>query len=81
MAASKAPAAATLGEVIEEVERARAAHPDWHSTHHGYAVILEELDELWDEVRKKPTMRDKQQMRREACQIAATAIRFMEELT
>ena len=34
-----------------EIEKAVAKHPPMHSPHEGYSVILEELDELWDEVK------------------------------
>jgi len=43
----------------------------------GYAVIHEELDELWEEVKKKPTVQNKKLMREEAKQVAAMALRFM----
>ena len=61
---------------------ARLASAQWsvfNSTHEGYAVILEELDELWEEVRKKD--HDKLRMRTEARHIAAMALRFWAELT
>lgn len=50
------------------------------SAHEGYAVILEELDELWDEVKnnKAPGARDRQ--RNEARQVAAMAARFLLDL-
>jgi hypothetical protein len=70
----------TLDLIRNEVIRARALYPTWQSTHHGYAVMLEEVDELWDEVRKRAAARDKDNMRRECVQIAAMAIRFIEEL-
>lgn len=75
------PLRSTLDEVCQEVQRARAAHPRYMSTHHAYGVLAEEVDEFWDEVKKKPTMRDKEAMRRELAQVAAVAIRAMEELT
>ena len=40
-------------EIQAEIERARAKFPAFHSQHEAYAVILEELDEFWDEVKKK----------------------------
>ncbi|WP_088187560.1 hypothetical protein [Desulfosporosinus sp. FKA] len=41
----------------------------------GYGVILEELDELWDEVKKhKPDVKN---MRAEAVQVAAMAMKFI----
>lgn len=42
--------------------------------HEGWAVIKEELDELWEEVRGD---QDPQRMREEAEQIAAMAERFI----
>jgi hypothetical protein len=46
--------------------------------HEAYAVILEELDEFWDEVRKKEHCPEK--MLRELIQIAAMAQRAAEDL-
>ena len=65
-------------DVLDELERARVKHPDYHSAHEGYAVILEELDELWDEIKRDGP---KERMRSEAVQVAATAIRFIQDLT
>jgi NTP pyrophosphatase (non-canonical NTP hydrolase) len=77
-----------INEVIEELidikkKRDDPNHPwrDYQSFHEGYALLLEELDELWEEVRKKPHKRDKEATRTEAMQIAAVAIRFMVDLT
>lgn len=61
---------------------ARLAATKWapfHSCHEGYAVIREELDELWDEVKQKEPSKDK--LRLEARHCAAMAIRFAAELT
>ncbi len=41
-------------EVREELARARRKFAPVHSLHEGYAVILEELDEFWREVQRKP---------------------------
>ena len=40
----------------------------------------EEVDELWDEIKMKPTARDKDKIRREAIQVATMAIRFVHDL-
>ena len=40
-----------LEDVAEELRRARRKHAPMHSLHEAYAVILEEMDEFWDEVR------------------------------
>lgn len=50
-----------------------------NSAHEGYAVLLEELDELWEHVKTKQKNRDLHAMKREAIQIAAMAMRFAVE--
>lgn len=64
--------------VKEELARAQEAFPAMHSTHEGYAVILEELDELWEEIRagNGATHRGAS----EAIQTAAMAIRYLIDL-
>lgn len=69
-----------LEELTAELKQAEAMFPSFHSVHQGYAVILEELDELWDEIRKKPEDRDPAKLRAEAVQVAAMAIRFVNDL-
>lgn len=70
-----------LNEIDREVKHARSLHPKpFNSSHEGYAVLIEEVDELWDEVRKPRHARDLVNMRREAIQIAAVAVRFVEDL-
>ena len=66
-------------EVLDELDRATVDYGSMAGAHEGYAVILEELDELWTLVKKKQKDhgRYKPEMRHEACQVAAMAIRFM----
>jgi hypothetical protein len=65
-------------EVLEELQRAVAKHPrSFNSSHEGYAVILEELDELWDEVKRQSDDRSYARMRKEAVQVGAMALRFI----
>ena len=47
-----------------------------NSAHEGFAVILEELDELKTEVWRKQSKRWPKKMRQEAVQIAVMAMRF-----
>jgi hypothetical protein len=65
-----------LDDVRLEFNRVTARHGDFNSAHEGWAVILEEVDELWDEVRKKRANRDLANMRVECVQIAAASMRF-----
>lgn len=68
--------------VYEEVQRAKAKYEfDFSSQHEGYAVILEELDELWEEIKKNEKNYDIEAQRKEAIQCAAMCIRFIAELT
>jgi hypothetical protein len=60
--------------VVLELQQARALHPKFHSAHEGYAVILEELDELWHECKQRNP--SKTRMMEESTQVAAMAIRF-----
>lgn len=72
----------TGDEVLAELKRAKGMFPtDFVNQHEGYAVILEELDELWDEVKKNQKNYDLVAMRKEAIQCAAMCIRFATELT
>lgn len=64
---------AVAGEVLAELALARKVFPAFHTPHEGYAVILEEVDELWREVQ----LGRRKSMRNEAIQVAAMAIRFV----
>lgn len=63
--------------VATEIVDARQ-RPLCNSAHEGYAVILDKMDELWDHVKTHQSKRNLPAMRREAAQIAACAILFME---
>jgi hypothetical protein len=41
-------------EVVEELKQAEAKFGPFNSSHEGYAVILEEMDELWEVVKLNP---------------------------
>lgn len=65
-----------LVEVRSEVYAMVREHGDFRSLHEGYAVILEELEELWDEVKRPAENRDLQRLRSEALDVAASAAKF-----
>lgn len=67
--------------VTHEVDKAMNKYPEMKSPHEGYAILLEEVDELWDLVKAKQDRHDLLSMRKEAIQVAAMAIRFVYDLT
>ena len=71
---------AVLLEVGGEVAGAEDRWPPMNSAHEAYAVLLEEVDELWEHVKVNQRIRDVPAMRREAIQVAAMAIRFIRDI-
>jgi hypothetical protein len=65
-------------EVTNELRKAMAKHKGMNSAHEAYAVILEEMDEFWDEV-KAQTL-DKAKAKKELLQISAMAQRAILDL-
>lgn len=66
--------------VSEELMRARKNHGPQHSYHEGYAILLEELDELWDEVKKKSNNRNHLDTLKELVQISSCAQKMAEDI-
>lgn len=66
---------AWLSIVIAELHRAAEKFGDFNSAHEDYAVIREELDELWDAIKNKKTTRE--QLTKEAVQVTAMGLRFL----
>lgn len=66
-----------LREIGEELERAEFKFPPFNSAHEGYAVILEELDELWHEIKNNKRPQSHVRQRKEAIQVGAMAARFV----
>lgn len=64
-----------LHEVLDELGRATAHNPPMNSLHEGYAVALEEMDEWWEEIKRKPANRNYSRLRHEAIQAAAMVVR------
>ena len=60
----------------EELDRAYSKHGriEW-SRHEFYAILLEEVDELWDAIKLDLT---EEEVKSEALQVAAMCIRFLE---
>ncbi|MGB8274118.1 MAG: hypothetical protein WCF16_02485 [Alphaproteobacteria bacterium] len=72
------PAEPLLQEISESLVKAEAKHAPMQSAHEGYSVILEELDELWEEVKRQE--RDPAAMRKEAKHVAAMGLRFLKDV-
>lgn len=67
-----------LLEVQNELKRAEKKFAQFNNPHEGYAVLLEEMDELWDLIKKQS--HDREAMKWEALQVAAMAVRFIKDL-
>lgn len=65
--------------IVDEYVQAKSKFPSCHSYHEGYAVLLEEMDELWTEIKNsKPDMMPRDQnIFRESTQVAAMALDIM----
>lgn len=63
-------------EVLSELQTAFEKFPKFNSAHEGYAILKEEVDELWREIKTK----DSTDMRDEAIQVAAMALRFLNDV-
>lgn len=61
--------------VRHELAMAIERHGPMRSPHEGYAVLIEEVEELWAEVKARDV--DIMAMRDEALQVAAMGIRFV----
>jgi ATP sulfurylase len=66
-------------DIINEFNRATSKHPKFNSRHEVYAILLEELNELWEEIKKNHTKSPEAKIaqRKEAVQVAAMAMRFI----
>lgn len=77
----------TVKLVRAEVVRAIDLHRGMNSLHEAYAVILEEVDEFWEQVKVNPKKLSVEEqskrmaeLRKELIQIAAMAIRSIVDL-
>ena len=65
-----------FSDIEYELAKARLKHSPMQSRHEGYAVLLEEVDELWDAIKQDAPTKD---VREEAIQVAAMAIALISE--
>ena len=67
-----------ISSVKKEYLRAVNKFRAFHNAHEGYAVLLEEVDELWENVKlNQKILTRNEAMREEAIQVAAMAIRII----
>ena len=63
--------------IVKELENAEEKFKPFNSAHEGWAVLMEEVDELWDEVKGHYGPERDQRMAEEAIQVGAMALRFL----
>lgn len=63
-------------EAFQEANRAAQKFKPFNSSHEGYAVLKEEVDELWDAIKAN----DLVSARAEAVQVAAMALRYLTDV-
>lgn len=68
-------------EIFEEMAFASSKFPAFVSEHEGYAILLEEVDELWEAVKlnQKNPGREKL-IKKECIQVGAMALRFLHDM-
>ena len=71
--------ATTIEDIVAELAQAEARFGPMASAHEGYAVIKEELDELWEQIRLKSGTAEGR--RTEALQVATMALRFLKDIS
>jgi hypothetical protein len=64
-------------QVEDEFNRSNELYPQFHSTHEGYAVIKEEVDELWDYIKQSKSVLPNNSMISETIQIMAMCVKFI----
>lgn len=67
-------------DIEAEVLRSAKHGTEFSNLHEAYAVILEEVDELWDITRLKKRDRNREDIESELIQIAAMAVKALNSL-
>jgi hypothetical protein len=67
-------------EVCDQMARDARRYGTFHSDHEAYAVALEELDEVWEQVKRREADRDRGFLRHELIQVAAVCLRWATQL-
>lgn len=69
-----------LAEIAAEVERSKVHCVQFRSLHEAYAVMLEELQEVWAITMQKRRDRNENDLRKELIQVAAMAVKAIESM-
>ncbi len=69
-----------LNEVQEEVASAEAKWPAMNSAHEAYGVLMEEIRELEEHIFTNQNRRNIAEMRAEAIQVSAMAVRLVRDI-
>lgn len=69
-----------IEEISEELDRSMVHGSEFRSLHEAYAVIFEEVDELWEIAKQKRRDRDPAALRVELIQIATMAIKTIRSM-
>ena len=79
---SETDLAVIIQGVLDEFREASSNFPKFNSAHEGYAVLQEEVDELWEAVKlnQKRHPERGELIQKEAIQVAAMAIRFLHDV-
>lgn len=66
-----------LQNTIDEIDRSNKIHENtFNSTHEWYGILKEEIDELWDEIKKNKSSKEiTYNMRKESIQIIAVVLK------
>ena len=64
-----------------ELSRAKEKFNSFNSFHEGYAIIKEELEEYWEEVKAWPKAHNHKKMKKELIQTAAMCIRTIQDMS
>jgi hypothetical protein len=70
----------TARAIEEELVSSDRHGSTFHSLHEAYAVLLEEVEEVWDIAKQKRRLRSKGELRKELIQIAAMAIKALQSM-
>ena len=63
-------------DVMREIEMVQGKWSPFNSSHEGYAVILEELDEVWDDIKAN----DITHSRKEMIQVIAMGFKYLTDV-